>query len=291
MKAILGSAQFGLSYGITNLGGKVSRETTLDIITKAKKLGISIIDTAAVYGDSEKILGDICSKIGGFDFISKIQIMHDTTQEAVKGAIEKSCTRLRSSQLYGLLVHNAHQFLSLRYADSIWNELLEQKRNGRIEKIGVSVYSPNQAREILKRFNIDMIQIPCNVLDQRFIESGMIEELKAHNVEVHCRSIFLQGLLLADSNFISSKFIKALPKFQIIDNICIKKKINKLDIILGYIKGIQDFDGVVFGVTTANELEEIMDVLSNTSSNIIKNIDFSKLAMLDKEIIDPSLWE
>ena len=287
MKLVLGTAQFGLDYGITNTGGKVDRKKVQQILEAAQSYGITTLDTAVAYGDSEQVLGDCCAEINAFEFISKLTI--DSSQPySILKAIEGSCDRLKVNALYALMVHNADVLLE-NHGSIYWADFEKAKCEGRVRKIGVSVYNPEQAKKILENYDIDIIQIPFNLLDQRFKQSGLLKIFQQRNIEVHARSIFLQGLLLSDYTQISDYFKPIRNSLHLINNICIEKGINRLSVIFEFLKSIKDIDSVVFGVTSLRELEEVIATFSRKQVDGLE-VEFNQLAVADEKFINPTCW-
>lgn len=287
MKLVLGTAQFGLDYGITNTGGKVDREKVQQILEAAQSNGITTLDTAVAYGDSEQVLGECCAEINGFDFISKLTI--DSIQSySVLKEIEGSCDRLKINELYAVMVHNVDVLLE-GSGGSVWSDLEKAKYEGRVKKIGVSVYNPEQAEKILKDYDIDIIQIPFNLLDQRFKQSGLLEIFQQRNIEVHARSIFLQGLLLSDYASLHDYFQPIQSKLNLIDQMCAENNTSKLDLVFSQLNAIKEIDAVVFGVTTLDELVEIIQSRENSCHKFNSDI-CDKLFVNEESFVNPSIW-
>ena len=191
MKLSIGTVQIGLDYGISNQVGKVAFNEVQKILTFAKKHNITYLDTAMAYGLSEEVIGLYRKKNNDKDFkiITKIpDTKHSTI--SINDMLEHALIRLSCDHVYALLLHTAENINKSTYA-----QLLSLKEQGKIKKLGVSVYSPEQAFLIAKNFNIDLIQLPLNIFDQRFIESGCLQFLKDKGIEIHTRSLFIQGLL------------------------------------------------------------------------------------------------
>lgn len=288
MKLVLGTAQFGLDYGITNKRGKVTRDDVCNILAKAKRSGISMLDTAVAYGDSETVLGECYVDVRGFDFISKVTIKPGSGL-LLKSEVERSCHRLGTDRLYALMVHNADALLS-DAAENYWAKIVKLKQEGKIKKIGVSVYSPEQASAILEKFEIDIIQIPCNLLDQRFIQTGLLKEFKLKNIEVHVRSIFLQGLLLSNYSELPAYFDPIQSCLNAIDNMSSVHQISKLDLIISFLKTLKDIDAVVFGVTCIEELNQLLHAVRATNTNTINNCDYAQFSISEESMINPVNW-
>lgn len=280
MKLALGTVQFGLDYGISNKNGKVSLESVKEILDYAKEMEINTLDTASLYGSSEEVLGRF--DLEDFNVITKTTKIDKTLDknenfERFKEAFYSSQKKLGYIQLHGLMFHEADDLLSTQ-GQALWDLVDDFKQKEYVRKIGVSVYSPQQLEQIVKTFDIDIVQLPLNILDQRFLP--ILPELKKKNIEIHTRSTFLQGLLFMDSKFIN-------PFFDPIKPILDKLPQNRLASILSFVKNIDEIDKIVVGITSKNELQEIC---SQYNKNI-EEIDFSQFKIFDEKFINPSKWE
>jgi aryl-alcohol dehydrogenase-like predicted oxidoreductase len=258
MKLCLGTVQFGLDYGISNKTGKVIYKEVEDILNYCNAQRINTIDTAQAYGECERILGHF--NLSKFRVITKI---------SSAGKIENSLDNLRLSSLYGVLLHNENE------VDENWQKLVAYKSQGLVEKIGVSVYSPDKLSGIIEKYPIDIAQIPLNILDQRFL--FLIKRLREKNIEIFVRSIFLQGLLLMDFSQISDYFNPIKPILSRLPH-------DKLGFTLNFVKSIDEINGIVIGVTSKQELEEICTEYRK------KTFDYSEFSVDDENMINPSMW-
>jgi hypothetical protein len=192
----IGTAQFGLRYGVANQSGRVSKENAEKILQEAFSYGANTLDTAISYGISEKILGEI--DIKPWQVISKLPRVPDVSRDVsdhILKQVESSLERLNIQCLDGLLMHDPRQLLESSGL-IIYKALCDIKRQGLVKKIGISIYDPLDLEVLMKDRSFDIIQCPFNIFDQRILSSGWLEELDKRNIEFHARSIFLQGLLL-----------------------------------------------------------------------------------------------
>jgi aryl-alcohol dehydrogenase-like predicted oxidoreductase len=282
----IGTAQFGLDYGISNFSGKVNLDEAKEIIRFAQKSGINTIDTARDYGDSEESIGK-CD-VSSFNVVTKIGTIlgnEDNISNWVELEIESSIKKLRLQKIYGILLHRPHELL-LENGDVLYESIMKLKENRLVEKIGVSVYSINDLMNIVDRFNIDIVQLPINIINQEILHSGFLQELKSKNIEIHARSCFLQGLLLMDFNDIPLKFKKWSNIFLDWRDWLDENNINAVQGCLSFINSIDGIDKVVVGVENVNQLKELVDY-SNTTKGIKT---FPNLSCNDVNLIDPSNW-
>ena len=160
------------------------------------------------------------------------------------------------------------------------------KSIGLINKIGVSVYNKYQIDRVLDNFEIDLIQLPVNILDQSLISDGSLVKLKKHGVEVHARSVFLQGLLLMEENLIPSYFLPIKKNLDAFKNLARELSLTKLELALGYVASIDEIDKIVVGVNTLSQLQEIIKATQlKTNFEEYRNISIN-----NSNYTNPSLW-
>ncbi len=285
MNLAIGTAQFGLDYGISNFSGKVKLDEVKKIIRFAKISGIDTIDTARDYGDSEESIGK-CD-ISSFKVVTKIGTLkghennvYDWSEQEVKSSLEK----LGIEKMYGILLHRPLELLS-KNGDELFKSISKIKRDRLVEKIGISVYSINELMNIVDKFDIDIVQLPINIINQEILNSGFLKVLKSKNIEIHARSCFLQGLLLMDYNEIPLKFKKWSNIFLDWHRWLEENNINAVQGCLSFINSIDDIDKVIVGIQNETQLKELVNYSNNKD---IKN--FPDLFCKDTDLIDPSNW-
>lgn len=286
----LGTVQFGLSYGVTNTEGQVSAASVQQILQEGIQHGIDMLDTAAAYGESEVVLSKQPAT-KQFELISKTLPLSGMKNrlDQVEQALNQSLGRLALQRpLYGMLIHHADDLLGPQ-GDDIWKLLQEKKLQGRIRKIGVSVYSAQELDLICQRYAIDLVQLPHNVLDQRLRISGHLQTLQDNAIEIHVRSAFLQGLLLlqdtADLPVHLQELKPALTRFQqrAKDLSC-----STLTLALGYLRQQTAIDRVLVGVVNPQQLTEIIVAWTEAASLPLHCAD--DLAIDTEHLLNPAKW-
>lgn len=251
MKLALGTVQFGLSYGVANSSGQVRLPEIIEILNRARQAGIDTIDTAVLYGQSEMMLGE--AGVSGLSVVSKLPPLDPTIDIATE--VAGSLKRLGLQRLHGLLLHRS-QDLAGGHASSIYSTLRSLTERGLVEKIGVSIYDPVELESI--RFPIDLVQAPYNVLDRRLADSGWLARLKDRGVEVHTRSVFLQGILLMPKDRRPEKFSRWQSVLSAWDDWLIETQQSALSAALAFAAGNGMIDRVIVGVDSCTHLEQIL---------------------------------
>jgi aryl-alcohol dehydrogenase-like predicted oxidoreductase len=201
----LGTAQFGLAYGLNNQTGQPSAMAVAEVLAAAQSAGLTLLDTASAYGNSEARLGELAGENATFELITKLPA---GPPAQVAQHLADSLGRLRREQLYGVMFH---AFKPLQDEPAAWQALQAARAAGQVRRIGVSLYHPHEAEWLLAEgWDVDLLQVPYNVLDQRF--AAVLPRLAAQGVEVHVRSAFLQGLLLREPAALPAFFRPLAPK-------------------------------------------------------------------------------
>lgn len=280
----LGSAQFGMNYGIMNTTGCPEVSDVRNILKSASEAQIDLIDTAAAYGDSETVLGNF--DLSRYKIVTKLKLpQFKVTRSRLQSSFDSCLSRLNVGQIYALMAHeptdlfgcNSNLFISL--AQSL-------KQRGIIKKFGVSVYDFEDLTKIMELTDIDIIQAPFNLFDQRLVKDGWIELLNEKQIEVHVRSLFLQGTMLNKSSNLPEYFKPWKSKFLLLEETSKELKINKQAICLSLVKFFKNIEKAIVGVDSQQHLEETI-----AAYNDAIELDLSIFACDDKNLILPTRWK
>lgn len=284
-KIVLGTAQLDKNYGLKKKRKKISPKQMRDIINYAKIKKINFLDTASSYKNSEKILNKV--RLEGFNIIGKIEKIrqYKNVFNPMKKKVTEAKKKLKINSFYAYLIHDEADLYSKK-GQEIFNCLLKIKKEGLIKKIGISIYNFKDLPKILNEFKLDIIQLPYNLFDRRLENKKLLKLLKKKNIEVHVRSVFLQGLLLKQINSIPKKFYKFKKDLIKLENYSKKNKISKLEICTNFVFSKNYIDKIIIGVEKKENLEEILNINYKYK---IKNIPNFKIS--NKKLIDPRSWK
>ena len=286
-KLALGTVQFGTDYGI-NSGIKVDPNEVTNIINCARNNDISLLDTAQLYGSSEKVLGDINTQ--DFDIVTKSRGFDQeviTEKEAVLviNDLHKSLKLLKQKSLYAFLVHHGEDLLKPG-GEMIFNQLQTLKKQGLVNKIGISAYIDNQLIEIIDRFDIDIIQLPMNILDSRLIENGLLNKIYSKNIEIHTRSVFLQGLLLMELDKRPKYFERWSRLWKFWYEWLADNKLSPLEASIRYMISKPEISRVLVGVDNRDQLQSIINAVDGNLPPIPE-----ELSTNDPDLLNPGNWK
>lgn len=285
MKIALGTVQFGQFYGVANTDGQVTEEIAKEILFRAKGAGINTLDTAIAYGDSEQCLGSL--GVEGWRIVTKLPAIPEECLDItawVNEQFKASLGRLGVSQVASLMLHCPQQLLEPS-GQELWLAMEALKNNGLVEKIGFSIYEPSELDQLWTKFQPDIIQAPYNILDQRLKRSGWLKKLHEHGVEVHIRSVFLQGLLLMSKEQRPEKFKRWSSLWKTWDQWLTKKQLTPLEACLGFAISETAIDRVVVGVDSLIQWEQILQCSIKEFSQISE-----EFIITDQNLINPSNW-
>jgi aryl-alcohol dehydrogenase-like predicted oxidoreductase len=273
----LGTVQFGQSYGVSNTHGQVPHTEAAAILAGAAQSGIHLLDTAANYGEAEAVLAKL--NTAAFRVVSKtIGLKHGLNQVIARA--RQSATTLKADTI---LVHAAADLLGPD-GDALWSALLRLRDDGAVRKIGISVYVADDPAALAARFRPDVMQLPFSMLDQRLLANGTLQRLRDLDVEIHARSLFLQGLLFLDR--LPEKLSHAGPH---LNNIRVRLQnagTTPLAAALGFVLSRPEIAFGLVGVTSAAELNEIIAAAAKP----LPALDWTAFALDDEMTLTPSLW-
>jgi aryl-alcohol dehydrogenase-like predicted oxidoreductase len=276
MKLGLGTVQFGQAYGVSNTRGQVSRAEAAAILARAATAGIAVLDTAANYGEAESVLAAL--NTAPFRIVTKTA----PVKNGVEAVIARARQSARTLKADTLLVHAAADLEE----PALWPALQQLKTEGIFRKIGISTYFADDPAALAKRFRPDVMQLPFSLLDQRLLLDGSLTRLKELGVEIHARSLFLQGLMLMPPDGMPPHLQGAGPHLASLRARLAAAGSTPLAAALGFALSRPEIDMALVGVTARDELDEIVAAAALP----LPGIDWSACALDDERILTPSLW-
>lgn len=287
-KLILGTVQFGLNYGINNSFGKPEENVVRDILDTAFSRGVRYLDTAEAYGDAHQVIGNYHrTSSNKFEVITKYSATQKGLSSCWEERIREHLKELNVEQIYCYMFHNTEDFFS--FDKSILDVFEDLKEKGLIKKFGVSVYSNSDIERLLKFKQVDLIQLPFNIFDNKSHRQDILLKAKEQGIEIHTRSAFLQGLFFKEINALPDKLLPLKGELETIR--CLSKLNNHSieDLALNYVFEQPFIDNVLIGVDSVQQLTENLNVLeTKLSEKVINELDLIKVKQ--KELLNPSNW-
>jgi aryl-alcohol dehydrogenase-like predicted oxidoreductase len=270
----LGTVQFGQAYGVSNAHGQVAGDEAAAILARAAQAGVTVLDTAANYGEAEKVLAALDT--APFRIVTKTCAVKYGLEAVVARATQSAQTLHADT----LLVHAAADL----EAPGLWDALQALKAEGLFRRIGISAYVADDPAALAARFKPDVVQLPFSLLDQRLLQDGSLSRLRDLGVEVHARSLFLQGLLLMEAP--PPYLAEAAPLLAKLRARLAAAGTNSLAAALGFVLARPEIAIGLVGVTTREELDQILAAAAQP----LPDLDWDACALADERILTPSLW-
>ena len=285
MRLALGTAQFGFHYGIANDGGQVALPEIKAMLDLCFTNGLDMLDTAMSYGESERCIGKVGAE--AFQIVTKLPVIPRDCKDVsdwVKQQLMESFLRLGVNKIYGLLLHQPDQLLGASGVD-LYKALKKLKEKGLVEKVGISIYSPTMLDLLVPHYHFDLVQAPFNLVDRRLYNSGWLHRLKDSGIEVHARSVFLQGLLLMAKEKIPSYFSTWSDLWQIWHKWLLESNTSALEACIDFPLSFTEIDRVIVGVDNKNQLIQILSTAKFHRMNEAPSTDCD-----DENLINPANW-
>jgi len=281
MKLILGTVQFGIHYGINNMNSIPDDHEISRIFDLAFKAGISGLDTAPEYGKAEeRIAGFSQSRFKVITKFSKV-----STSQELENALSKSLFRLNANSVYGYISHQADNLIE---NSKLWDTLMKMKENQKVEKIGYSLYMPEQLERLLDMcFLPDIVQLPYSVLDRKF--EKYLPKLKQLGTEIHVRSVFLQGLYFMNPDSLPQNLQPLRKPLYKLHAICRESHLSIGSIALNFVNDNPNIDKLVIGVDSKTQLAENLSMIDHQNNKRI-NESLNEIIVSDKELLNPANW-
>lgn len=280
----LGSVQLGVDYGATHRGGRPDRGACEKILERAAAAGLRLVDTAPSYGEAESRLGALRPASWQPRFVSKTAHAANDPRPLLE-SVTASCERLGVGRLYGLLDHIPDALRGTDGARRI-GELSALRERGLVEKVGLSVYRAEQIDAVSVGDFPQLVQVPVSVLDQRLLKSGDLERLRGLGVEVHARSLLLQGLLVVEPEGVPERLAALREPIGHFRRVAREHDLEPLEAALGFVLASPDVDVAVCGVQSVDQLEALIAAAATP----VDPDWFRELAVDDPALVDPSRW-
>jgi aryl-alcohol dehydrogenase-like predicted oxidoreductase len=271
----------------------VPEDEVFRIIAFARQAGVTVIDTAPAYGASEAVIGKaIATSPSSYNrpwrVVTKLPPLRESSTRQLLASAERyfadSYERL-GRRIYGVILHDPAD-LESPHASALVDLLRAWKTEGRVERIGTSVYDAWQIDRALRFGGLDLVQLPISIFDQRLEATGHLAELKRNGWEVHARSVFLQGLLLMRESELPSGLRVVAPHTGRFCRAAEKSGMSLLAASLGYVKSLEAIDHIVIGVHSLRHLVEC--IKGYELAGLLP--EYKSFAIDDLNIIDPRRW-
>lgn len=296
-KITLGTVQLGIPYGIANKQGQPSEKYSHLLLKTALENGITTLDTARSYGNSEEVIGSF-ERSEEFTIVSKFKLSDAAFEnpalalEEARQSIKVSLKNLGISMLpicmYHTKIDQDMKRLNLLIPD-LFEKLIEE---GLIAEGGISLETPDPLSQINNWKNINSVQVPMNVLDTRLLQDGRMQALMENGVKVFIRSIYLQGLILMEETELPAHLLAAKPYLQSIRSIASGMDKTVQELAFAFVRDTPGVSSIIVGADTIEQLAENAGLLLTPSlpEGVHQEIQ-ERFKEVPGKTITPALWK
>lgn len=288
-RLVLGTAQLGMNYGVANKLGKPDMEQAFEILRTAHESGTRILDTAQQYGESEDLIGAFLRRTPEYPFrvISKISPgVNPSDRSAIVESVRQSYLKIGKG-LLGMLVHDPSWLGA--WSDGTGAALRESVERGFISACGVSLYHPEELSQALSLDPVNLIQIPFNVLDRRFLHAGLIDRSRKKKIRLFVRSVFLQGLLLMPLDEAVRKVPAAGPYLMPWHELCRRLSKEPGEIALRYVASVLPEEHIIVGCEGTEQIRKNGQWFSTPLPKPVID-EINGWPIPPDDVINPSCW-
>lgn len=285
----LGTANWGGRYGAPGREASVDEQTARGLAEVFLGAGHDLVDTAPAYGDAEELVGTVLA--GRARVVSKVpaglMVEADAARLAVDG-LRRSLERTAVARFAGVLLHDAS---AAGRADGRGREVVDAVRSADLtDRVGVSVYAPEEATAAVERLGADLVQLPLNVLDQRFLDSGCLADLVGRGVEVHVRSVFLNGVVLADPDGLAGPLEALAPAVRRLRDAAEAAGTTPLELATAFARQATGAHAVLVGAFAVPQLTEVLAAWDRARHAPVDDAHWAALSASGVPAVDPRTW-
>jgi len=277
----LSAAQFGLDYPVANPRGRSAQVEVGDMLQIAARAGVRLLDTVLGAGRTERVIGELLPRPCPFRIIVKTARC-DRGPDFIEAEARASLARLGMKRAHAILVEQSGDLFS-PHGQAMWDRLKSLRDQGLFDRVGVSVYASDDPVGVARRFRPDIVQAPASLLDQRLIINGALAEMAGMGIEVHLRSIFLQGLLFLPPDRIPVALQSASRGLSRVRRMIAEGRSDPLQAALGFALARPEASAVIVGVTNAAELQAVTAAAASPPPDL----DWNDMALEDPTALDP----
>ena len=278
-KIVIGTAQFLNNYGII----KKSNQRPSNFLKEISGFNVNTFDTSEAYKKSFLLIE---KKKNNSNLIIKFSVHEKKRVISIKKFIKKvnyALKKIRKNKIYAFMIHD----YNLNSCDQV-TEHIKFLSNYSFKKdinFGFSIYNLDEFENIKKRYKFNILQIPLNVFNRDFLNKNFQKYVIKNKIEIHARSIFLQGLLINNHNLFPRKLKKFLKYFITWKKFCIKNNVSLKEACIIFATKQKFVSKFVLGFKNSKELEQILKI------NLKKKINFNKNFLnIPNKLKNPNLW-
>ena len=278
----LGSGQFGLDQA--SVRGRPPAAEVRDILEIATRSRLSVLDVTGRSNQAEAAIGDVMPRPNPFQVcISTVRA--DRGADLVEAEARAALRRMGVDQAECIFVPSASELFG-PHGLALWDRLKALKDEGLTRKIGISVFASDDPLGLARRFRPDVVQAPASLLDQRLIVDGTLAAIAGLGMEVHLRSIFLNGLILLPPDRAPNHLKAAATRILKARRMIAEGRSDPLQAALGFALSRPEASTVLVGVASGAELNAVIRAAASPPPDL----DWDEMAIDDPVALDPRAW-
>jgi aryl-alcohol dehydrogenase-like predicted oxidoreductase len=277
----LGASQFPLA---ATARGRAPELEVRDMLTQVARAGLGYLDAGAATPAAEQLLGAQLPRPSAVSVLIR-SVRGDRGPDAVETEVRATLARLKLTRARAVVVQSASDLFAPS-GPALWDRLKALRDEGLVEQVGVSVYASDDPAGVARRFKPDVIQAPASLLDQRLLLDGSLIAVRGMGVEVHLRSIFLNGLLFLPPDRVPAQLKGAAGRLSRARRMIAEGRSDPLQAALGFALSRPEADAVIVGASTAAELAAIIAAAASPPPDL----DWDEMALDDPVALDAHRW-
>ena len=276
-----------MEYGVANAHGRPNLETAVAIVAAAWERGVVEFDTAPAYGDSESVLGECFRRLGIADKVRVVTKVGTHEPDGVRRSVEESMRRLGVRKIHGVMLHRQDDLARI---DAGLERVVSALRSeGTLERFGVSVYHPEAALRALDSDIMDMVQVPANVLDRRFMDAGVFRRAAESGKRIYVRSVYLQGLLLMEPEDVPEHLARAVPHVRVLKSLAGELGLSRVQLALAYARQAWPEAMILIGAESPGQVGEGLAAFEGGGGDVVSAVE-ARISCNDETLLNPSMW-
>lgn len=293
----LGTAQLAQEYGVANEQGPPDVDRAMSFLRAAYEADVTLWDTAPVYGRSEQLIGRFTGRISRRPRIATKLPAPAEGDELPRGRklarrvrlqAKRSLEALSVDEIDYYLVHDPGMVQSR--GEDLAAALRALREEGLVDRVGASVYSPDEALAWLDLVPGSALQLPCNVFDRRFTE--VLDSAATSDTFVFGRSVFLQGLIFLEPEAAEEVVRGGGELVSVLRAVAQQAGRSVVELVLCYVRDMVNVDAVVVGMETEEQLEEnLRSYRSPSLSKSVRERLAAAFGEVPERVVDPRRWE
>ncbi len=242
------------------------------LLQTAADAGVTRVATRP-QGDQERLLGQAWPFPSPFSVSVRAVVLSEGL-DRVEARARRSLERMGLPRGDVLLVSGAGDLAGAE-GRALWERLQALKDRGLYRRVGFLATMEDGPVLLARRFQPDVVQIPCNILDQRPVREGVLSDLAALGVDVHVSSVFARGLLFANRESLPTHLSAHGVALSRTRRRLAEARVDPMQAALAFCLNLPPVAAVIASVASAAEMRAVLAAAHAPSPNL----DWSSLAL------------